>query len=81
MSGSRPNIYNLTLEQLDEMPTLHQGQFDNLKFEDNRTRVWLSRMSIDDGMPANHIVTIEHLVGGYWEQVHSYIATKERPNV
>lgn len=52
------------LKQLEKMPTLHQGQFDDLKVETKDTRIWLSRMTIEDGMEYNNQVTEEK----YWLQ-------------
>lgn len=48
-----------TLKQLETLPTLHSGHFDNLKIETKDTRVWLSRMTIEDGMEYNNQVTVE----------------------
>jgi hypothetical protein len=71
--------------ELYDMPTLHQGQTDNLKVDDGEMRVWLSRMTGEDyGIDPNdpnekrnvhdfdHMVTIEMLRGGRWETVESY---------
>ena len=45
-------------DAIREMPTLHQGQFDNLKIETETHRVWHSR--VDDS------VSIEKLIDGRW---------------
>lgn len=50
---------NLTLEYLESLPTLSVGQADDLKIDNGDTRVWLSRMTIDDGMEYDNQVTIE----------------------
>lgn len=54
-----------SLEELSHMETLFQGQFDDLKFENENTRIWLSRMSVEDGEKCNNKVTVEVLRGGY----------------
>ena len=52
-----------TLEELKKLPILAQAHCDNLLIqgEDNKGkfRLWLSRMTIEDGMPYNNQVTIE----------------------
>lgn len=64
-----------TLQELKMLPTLSQSQFDNLKVEiKNKARVWLSRMTIADGMPYNNQVTIERLINGNWKTVTEYQA-------
>ena len=65
-----------TLSELESLPTLSQGQADDLKIDDGNTRVWLSRMSIEDGMPYNNQVSIEELnyAKGCWEVVKTYQA-------
>lgn len=47
--------------------TIHSGQYDNLKYDDGEFRVWVSRMTVDDGMEYNRQVTVEKLVNGRWE--------------
>ena len=49
----------MTLSMLNALPTLSQGHTDNLKFEDHNTRIWLSRMTKEDGMPYDNQVTVE----------------------
>lgn len=75
-------IKKYTLEELQALPTLSQGQTDDLKIENKSNRVWLSRMTIEDGMPYNNQVTVEKFIrspkkaflGGKWETVHEYEA-------
>ena len=66
-----------TLAELEEMSTIHYGHFDNLKIEtfDPHTRVWQSRMTVEDGMPYNNQVTVEqyHRKKG-WLTVDQYEA-------
>ena len=61
-----------TKEELKAMPTIHSGQYDNLKIDTGTTRVWLSRMTVADGMPYNNQVTIEKLIDGRWVTVEEY---------
>jgi hypothetical protein len=56
-----------SLQELEAMPTIMEGQFDDLKVEethsfedgDSKVRVWLSRMTKEDGMPYDNQVTVE----------------------
>lgn len=48
-----------SLKELEAMDTIEQSQFDDLKHQGIFERVWLSRMSIEDGQPYNNQVTIE----------------------
>lgn len=66
-----------TLTELEKLPTLHQGHFDNLKIKDGNVRVWLSRMTVADGMEYNNQVTVENLINGNWVTVAKYEAVKE----
>ncbi|MEK6879073.1 MAG: hypothetical protein AABY22_05665 [Nanoarchaeota archaeon] len=52
----------LSLKKIQSLPTIHQGHFDNLKIETQSERIWLSRMTIEDGMPYNNQVTEEKLL-------------------
>lgn len=54
-----------TLEELEKTPTISSGYTDDLKIETNNHRVWLSRLTVDDGEPCNNKVTVEKLVSGY----------------
>ena len=53
--------------------TLESGHTDNLKYDDGRVRVWVSRMGLEDyGSRADWLadrLTIEKLVKGRWEKV------------
>lgn len=52
-------------------PTLESGHFDNLKFDDGKHRVWVSRQSLADydgdrkAWMADRL-TVEKLVNGNW---------------
>ena len=50
------------LKTIEKLPTLYQGHFDNLKVETKDCRVWLSRMTIEDGMEYNNQVTEEKYI-------------------
>lgn len=64
--------------ELKALPTIEQGHTDNLKFENPIIRVWLSRMTIEDGMPYNDQVTVERrLRNGIWTTVAAYQARDE----
>lgn len=63
-----------SLAELDGMETLHSGQYYDLKYEDEDTRVWLSRMTADDGEEYDNKVTVEKLQDGKWVTVDEYQA-------
>ena len=63
-----------TLKQLEELETISQGQCDDLKIETENKRVWLSRMTVEDGKPYNNQVTIEKLQDGCWSTMEEYEA-------
>lgn len=67
-------LRTFSLTELLTLPTLSQGQFDDLKIEKGVTRVWLSRMTKADGMPYNNQVTVERIVNGNWKQLQQYQA-------
>lgn len=58
------------LSELQALPTVSHGQDADLKIETKTLRIWLSRMTVADGMPYNNMVTIE--------QAKTYWAGKER---
>lgn len=64
----------LTIHQIESLPTLNQGHTDDLKLESATSRVWLSRLTKEDGMPYDNQVTEEQLVNGKWETVRQYQA-------
>lgn len=63
-----------TLKELERMPTVHEGHFDNVKFDDGKIKVSLSRMTVADGMPYDNQVTVEKLIKGKWKTVDEYKA-------
>lgn len=48
-----------TLKELKAMPTISNGDSDDLKLDQDGVRVWLSRLDTSDGMPYNNQVTVE----------------------
>lgn len=63
-----------SLDELEALPTLSQGQADDLKIDTGGTRIWLSRCGVEDGEPCNNKVTIEELQRGRWVEVGWYEA-------
>ena len=63
-----------TAKELEGMETLHQGQADDCKIDEDGTRVWLCRCGVADGMPYDNQITIEKydLKSGRWETVETY---------
>jgi len=62
------------------MPTIESGHFDNLKYQGDTFRVWLSRMSrrdYDEGPEGTTAytaerMTVEQLIGGRWVKLDRY---------
>ena len=65
-----------TLRELQTMKTITQGYTDDLKVKTGDTKVWLSRMTVEDGMPYDNMVTVEKLINGRWEVIEEYPAKK-----
>lgn len=63
-----------TLAELEALPTLETGHTDNLKISEPGRKVWLARVGIEDGMPYDHEVTVERLLGGVWTTTETYPA-------
>jgi len=61
-----------TAEYLRSLETISQGHTDNLKIDNGAKRVWLSRMTVEDGMPYNDGVIVERLIDGCWKTVAEY---------
>lgn len=53
-------------DELDARETIEQAQFGDLKVDTGELRVWLSRMTIEDGAPYRRTVMVEDLVEGRW---------------
>jgi hypothetical protein len=70
-------LYQLTIQELQALPTLSSGQDSDLKYESERYRVWCSRMSIHDYDGNNKAysderIQIEELIDGRWEMLDRY---------
>ncbi len=57
------------------MPTIHVGQYANLKIDADGWRVWHSRLEIADGAEHDNAVEVERLVGGSWVEVATWEAS------
>ena len=56
-----------TQTDLEELPTIHSGQYSDLKIEALPYRVWLSRLGPEDGEAWP--VQVEQLIAGKWAHV------------
>ena len=63
-----------SLDYLESLPTLNQGHTCDLKLDNGKRRVWLSRCGVDDGLPYDNMVTVEKLQDGRWVTVSTYEA-------
>ena len=61
-----------TAKELEAMPTLNSGHFDDLKVDGNNTRIWLSRCGIVDGAKFDNLVVVESFKNGYWIVTEEY---------
>lgn len=78
LSGER----QFALRELQALPTLTSGQADDLKIEilgTSPVRVWLSRMTIEDGMAFDQAVTVETWRNGRWQEHAVYEALDDLP--
>lgn len=64
----------LSLRYLRRRKVLSVGQADDLRFDNGRTRVWLSRCGVEDGEPYTNKVTVEVLRDDKWEVYRAYQA-------
>lgn len=64
-----------SLKQIQDLPTISEGHTDDLKFDDGTTRVWLSRLTVEDGAELDNEVTVERSIGGRMEPIDVYQAT------
>lgn len=62
------------LKRIVKMPTISHGQYDDLKYDDGKFRVWVSRMTVQDGAPCDNEITYECLdeEKGRWETFESF---------
>lgn len=63
-----------TLDELEALPTLSASQADDLKIDTGSTRVWLARVTKDDGADCDNEVTVEQRQNGRWVTVETYQA-------
>ncbi|WP_379143644.1 hypothetical protein [Paenibacillus sp. sgz500992] len=63
-----------SLGELKALPTLRQSHTDELKVEIGNERIWLSRMTVSDGMLYNNQVTVEVYTNGKWNTIDTYQA-------
>lgn len=70
--GNASRVKYYSASSLRRRPTLSQGQFSNLKIDDGKHRIWLSRMTVADGMPYNNAIEVEALLDGVWTSVAQY---------
>lgn len=81
-----------TYQELDEMPTLHQGHFGNLKVQSDTQRQWLDRTPIGGHLDTSRLsgdrldaileatsrlAIVEELTQGKWVAIGVYIAEGE----
>lgn len=69
-------MYKYSLKNLLKRKTISQGHTDDLKIETKTKRVWLSRLTIADGMPYNNQVTEEQYQAPQyeWKTIGTYEA-------
>ena len=63
-----------TLAELQGLPTIRQAKTGDLKVQTKFKRIWLSRMTIEDGADYNNQVTIERCRDGSWWPAITYQA-------
>lgn len=55
--------------RLGELPTITQGQTADLKIDAPPIRIWVSRMTVEDGAEFDNAIEIEHHDGESWKTV------------
>lgn len=58
-------LRDLRVEDLEALPTISSSQFDDLKIDTGEIRVWLSRMTEEDGHKGSRI-SYEKFYRGRW---------------
>lgn len=68
-----------SLAELEAFPTIHQGQYADLKceFSNMKIRIWLTRTGVDDGEPYDNKVVVECYITDKWVTVDEYEATND----
>jgi hypothetical protein len=56
-------------DDLENLPTLDEAESRDLKYDDGRLRVWLSRRGRSGGDPFDRTVYVEERKGGGWWEV------------
>lgn len=75
--GLCPLHSEFSLSQLMQFPVRAVGQADDLRFDNGRTRIWLSRCDENDGEEYKYKVTVESLrTGGVWQVYTTYQALR-----
>ena len=75
---TKKHKFTYTAKRLEFMPTIRKGQFAALKLAywscntDRQTRVWLSRLTVADGMPCDNYIRVEQFSNGRWVTVAEY---------
>lgn len=58
------------VDDLARLPTLSQGQAEDLRVDEGGVRWWLSRVGPEDGQ--DYPIGVEVCVRGRWSEVHRY---------
>lgn len=66
-----------TLAELSAMPVISTVELDDLRFQSEERRVWLSRRALDQGAEFLNQVTEEAREGDAWVTVERYPACTE----
>lgn len=64
-----------TISELENLPTISEGQADDLKIETKNIRIWLSRLTKEDGQPYDNEVTIEEY-RNYFDKKHNQFSAR-----
>jgi hypothetical protein len=78
MMKTKKHKFTYTAKRLEFMPTISKSHFADLKLDywscntDRQTRVWLSRMTVADGMPYDNYIRVEQFSNGRWVTVAEY---------
>jgi hypothetical protein len=62
-------IEGYTDKEIRAMSTIHSGHYSNVKFDDGKTRISVSRMTKADGAKKDHAIEVEKMVGGKWKTI------------
>ena len=67
-------------DELEELPTITVGHDSDLKYDDGRLRVWLSRLGLEDGEPFARTVYVEELKPEGWWLVGYFDGGQDDPH-